>query len=229
MLHRLARLRAASLVLLATLTPLALANTEILVSRLPFELADLSNATYGAQVSPHILELDSPQTLSVQLSEGQQTPTQLYIPLDASAKARTGLLGQLDRFERAVELEMRTVRLSWPASHPSAFHLSTHRAPSSSPHPSLPHLLISAAPSFVSPSQNHTLDVPFTILLEPVHLGGVPESTLPLLDVEQFAGRAFDTQVHSGGLAPSLSSASDPNDIQDKPALVAVTAGSTGL
>uniref|UniRef100_A0A0K3C448 FGENESH: predicted gene_1.195 protein n=1 Tax=Rhodotorula toruloides TaxID=5286 RepID=A0A0K3C448_RHOTO len=134
MLHPLARLRAASLVLLATLTPLALGNTEILVSRLPFELADLPKAAHSASV-----------------------------------------------LERAMGLEMRTVRLSWPASHPTTFHLSTHRAPSSSPDPSLPHLLISATPSFVSPSCDQTLYVPFTILLEPIHFGGVPESTLPFV------------------------------------------------
>ncbi|EGU11277.1 hypothetical protein RTG_02745 [Rhodotorula toruloides ATCC 204091] len=181
MLHPLARLRAASLVLLATLTPLALGNTEILVSRLPFELADLPKAAHSASVSPHILELYSPQTLSIRLTEGQDVPTELIIPLDAAGKAPTGLLGRLDRLERAMGLEMRTVRLSWPASHPTTFHLSTHRAPSSSPDPSLPHLLISATPSFVSPSCDQTLYVPFTILLEPIHFGGVPESTLPFV------------------------------------------------
>lgn len=142
MLHCLARLRAASLVLIATLTPLALANTEILVSRLPFELADLPNATYSAQVyvpvlasalalsaahrffisSPHILEVNSPQTLSVRLNEGQKSPKQLFIPLDGAGTVRTGLLGLLDRFERAMGLDMRTVRLSWPASVRTAFY-----------------------------------------------------------------------------------------------------------
>ncbi|BGP33439.1 hypothetical protein JCM10296v2_005241 [Rhodotorula toruloides] len=73
----------------------------------------------------------------------------------------------MDRLERAMGLEMRTVRLSWPASHPTTFHLSTHSAPPSAPHLSLPHLLISATPSFVSPSRNQTLNVPFTLVLEP--------------------------------------------------------------
>jgi hypothetical protein len=226
MSRRRAILCTASLLLLATSTPLALANTEILVSRLPFELADLSTGHEGLPVYakslaflpassiahqplisfPHILELNSPQTLSVCLREGQKSPTDLILPLDAAGKARSGLLGGLDRLEGAMGLSMRTVRLSWPASvrpffqsvaavvlldapnptqHPTNFHLSTHRAPPSSPHPSLPHLLISANPSFVSstPGHNQTLDVPFTVLVEPVHFGGVPESTLPFMGV----------------------------------------------
>ncbi|BGP25878.1 hypothetical protein JCM10295v2_004819 [Rhodotorula toruloides] len=102
-------------------------------------------------------------------------------------------------------LEIRTVRLSWPASHPTSFHLSTHRAPPSSPHPHLPHLLISAFPSFVSSLPvNQTLEVPVTMLLEPVHFGGVPESTMPVVAVLLgLVGVAYVTGV-AGGSAKML-------------------------
>jgi hypothetical protein len=72
-----------------------------------------------------------------------------------------------------------------PLQHPTGFRLDLHSLPSS-PSSSTPppiYLLITATPSFVPfPSlASSPPTVPFTLLLEPVHLGFIPASTLPLV------------------------------------------------
>lgn len=66
--------------------------------------------------------------------------------------------------------------------HPTDFDLRVYGYSETSLAPPPLYLSISASPSYVAfPSEVNSPTVPFTLLLEPAHLGGVPASTLPLI------------------------------------------------
>ncbi|GAA6040560.1 hypothetical protein JCM8097_005464 [Rhodosporidiobolus ruineniae] len=178
---KLAQVLARSLVFLACCS-LAIANTEILVQRLPLSLDPLPEHLLDTPVIDPPLPVNS-QLIGYAQHEGHTELLVLY-PLSLRWEPASDWAHWLVSLERRLGLEARTVRLSWAAAYPTDFHLSLHAAPPSSPYPHLPHLLIRSQPAFVaapSAASEKRYAVPYTLDVEPVHLGGVPQSTLPVV------------------------------------------------
>ncbi|ORY51205.1 hypothetical protein BCR35DRAFT_310697 [Leucosporidium creatinivorum] len=159
----------------------AQANTETLNLRLPFNSAPPlpANLIRSAQSAP-VLAVNEPRAVSLSLNS--TSALQLYL-LNTTFDPPRRIARWWSELQRDWQLETRSVRLCWPASHPTDFDLQVYTSPDSSQVPPPLYLAISASPSFVAfPSAEISSPfVPFTLLLEPAHLGGVPESTLPLI------------------------------------------------
>ncbi|GAA5858635.1 hypothetical protein JCM1840_006494 [Sporobolomyces johnsonii] len=180
-----------ALLLLSVAPALITANTEVIVFRWPSGvLSPLDDLP--ARIQPRtatILRTNSEERVSLPLStaEGDQ-PTEYLVELVNDYEPESIVARVVAAVERRLGVHaMRTVRLCWPASHPTNFHLDLYSIPASASRSTRSfaiYLLISATPSFVSSpasAAKPSANVPFIVLLEPVHLGFIPHSTVPLI------------------------------------------------
>ncbi|GAA5926997.1 hypothetical protein JCM1841_001606 [Sporobolomyces salmonicolor] len=181
---------AIALLSLAVAPALIMANTETVVFHWAPSVGPLDDLPARIQPRPStILRTNSEERLSLSLSAAEsKKPTEYLVELVNDYEPERFAARAVAAVERGLRVHgVRTVRLSWPASHPTDFRLDLYSIPASASRSTQDYaiyLLISATPSFVSSrasAAGSSASVPFTVLFEPVHLGFIPHSTVPLI------------------------------------------------
>ncbi|GAA5926936.1 uncharacterized protein JCM15063_000411 [Sporobolomyces koalae] len=165
---------------------LVFANTEIINFNLKERLPELPKSVQ-AYPNKAVLLLNEPQHLSIPI-ERTAEPSHVLIEYVKGFESDS-IRAKFEKWQsRFLKVEpKRTIRLSWSASFPTDFNLKVFEIPSDKYRSTWQpggFLLVSSSSTATSPDSSSSLttgSVPVTVVIEPVWIGVIPESTIGAL------------------------------------------------